>query len=135
MESDPIGLKGGLNTYAYVASDPINHVDPLGFAKVKTKGYWSNCVAADWSYCERECAPRGVKSCKKWWYRSTEIVGGEVVTGFKPAPKPSCNCKESFCKENPNTCAAGIGLIIAGAILAPELVIPSCAVAAGAATQ
>ena len=30
IAADPIGLDGGMNLYAYVGSDPVNRIDPLG---------------------------------------------------------------------------------------------------------
>ena len=38
VQSDPIGLWGGVNTYAYVQNDPVNAIDPRGNAGVLVLG-------------------------------------------------------------------------------------------------
>lgn len=52
LEADPIGLKGGLNLFAYANSSPINWVDPLGLSCVKiwttVTGYQFNIWDTKW---------------------------------------------------------------------------------------
>lgn len=42
ITSDPIGLNGGINTYAYVGGNPVGYVDPLGLShSLAFRGGWA----------------------------------------------------------------------------------------------
>lgn len=41
VESDPLGFKGGINTYAYGRDNPLSYIDPNGLFSLSVEASWS----------------------------------------------------------------------------------------------
>ena len=63
LESDPIGLGGGINTYGYVEGRPVARSDKFGLL-----------------------------SCDGRWRRMGELVPTLGAVGWQTLPSPSCKC-------------------------------------------
>jgi RHS repeat-associated protein len=109
VQSDPIGLEGGLNTYTYVFNAPLTGSDPTGLIE-HNSGQWKDCgkgcrIRIDttivngqvsrhlhWE-CKKdsgECGENGEKSHGGSWDDAPENIKQCALRhGFRGAPSPA----------------------------------------------
>lgn len=82
VQSDPIGLAGGINTYSYVGSEPLRRVDPLGLVDIYVGGAGDGTTKIVQSWVA-ENAQAGSKYFE--WSQSRELA--EYIAGL-PSAEP-----------------------------------------------
>ncbi len=145
VESDPIGLNGGLATYVYAEQQPLTLTDELGLVPGAGPGrsIYSPCGRLEYEFCNRKCGARGVYSCKKrrvWHLKQVKRTKtGVPLNKWVATDTIECECGDSFCSANPAFCTVGVGIGIGILLITPwpdDVLIPcflggGTAVAAG----
>ena len=108
IESDPTGLFGGINTYAYADSSPVDSADPYGLSKKPKPDTYVDCSETNTLHCVEQCRAKGqvMQDCRERYTKIPGVNGGrETYRGYQcvckdrePTPPPSCGkgCQQTL---------------------------------------
>lgn len=97
VESDPVGLRGGVNGYSYSIENPVDFSDPYGLSPAslifQMLSGTDDCKPSEWSYCTAHCAPARALGCYVTvGWKLKGIRGGEPIRSEQRTV--NCNCEE-----------------------------------------
>jgi RHS repeat-associated protein len=125
VESDPLGLKAGINTYTYVENNPLGSTDPLGLVKRGTG--WSGPQWALIKQAENKIRQQLNKACSCTRSGSTSCIPCQVVPGLLNALNNSAVIEASLFNEETQRSDCGVGGIGGTTVyLSPAAFTKSC---------